>query len=436
MFSLAKIHFVTPPEHWWVSVFYLILFSVLIYRFRIFRYFKLSAAMATGLFLLKVAIGFAYYYIHRHYYRGGDTYSYMAEATYIYDSIFISHSHFLTLMLYPNGNYFPPSINLYVQAGSYWADRGTFQLIRMIALFQIFTCKGFWASIVWFNFTTMIGQLALYKTFSKLFPEKKLMILIAIFLVPETLFWTSGIHKDGVILCFMGLLFMCAADFLAKKLNWLKVIIGLFSSLVLISLRGYDFWLMLPGFFALLLIRRFKVNSFLSFVISYTAFITSILLINAALPDLYIFDTLVTKQKQFDIIKSVTALKPLPINYESWSYIKAFPMAFVRGFFLPNIFSYNSWHELIYACLHTAFLLTTFCLLVFGRIRIQRISSLAWFCLFYSLSMLTFIGLIVCNSGALVRYSASSWMFFALFVVLASRRYSFKQADRWLEDAH
>ena len=45
----------------------------------------------------------------------------------------------------------------------------------------------------------LFGLIALFKVLNSFFPNKKWAILFGIFLLPSTLFWCSGIHKDGIV---------------------------------------------------------------------------------------------------------------------------------------------------------------------------------------------------------------------------------------------
>lgn len=52
---------------------------------------------------------------------------------------------------------------------------------------------------------SFIGQFAFYKTFKGYFPNKEFLLAVIIFITPSMLFWTSGVLKEPIAICLLGL---------------------------------------------------------------------------------------------------------------------------------------------------------------------------------------------------------------------------------------
>ena len=52
------------------------------------------------------------------------------------------------------------------------------------------------------------------------FPGKKMAVLFATFLVPSFLYWTSGIHKEGLIFTGISLIIYCIYFGTQRKKVW------------------------------------------------------------------------------------------------------------------------------------------------------------------------------------------------------------------------
>jgi hypothetical protein len=96
----------------------------------------------------------------------------------------------------------------------------------------------------------MFGLVALFKIFITVFPEKKILLIGCIFLLPSTLFWCSGIHKDGLILSATGLIIYDFSRIIGKGIT-VKLLVRVAILLALIfALRNYVVLCLIPALFA------------------------------------------------------------------------------------------------------------------------------------------------------------------------------------------
>ena len=107
---------------------------------------------------------------------------------------------FTNLFVDPYGDGFT---KFFETTDSYWNDlKGNF-LIKLLSILNIFSFGHYYTNVIFISFITMFGPIAIYRLMTDVFPGKKLQVLLATFLIPSFLYWTSGIHKEGLI--FLGL---------------------------------------------------------------------------------------------------------------------------------------------------------------------------------------------------------------------------------------
>jgi hypothetical protein len=66
-----------------------------------------------------------------------------------------------------------------------------------------------------------LGPLAIFRVMNDVFPNRKMVIMLGCFIIPSFLFWSSGIHKEGLIFTGIGLITYCIY-FATKQKTWNK----------------------------------------------------------------------------------------------------------------------------------------------------------------------------------------------------------------------
>jgi hypothetical protein len=64
------------------------------------------------------------------------------------------------------------------------------------------------------------------------FPNRKMVIMLGCFIIPSFLFWSSGIHKEGLIFTGIGLITYCIY-FATKQKTWIKRILGIIIGFII-----------------------------------------------------------------------------------------------------------------------------------------------------------------------------------------------------------
>jgi hypothetical protein len=390
----------------------------------------LSSTSVLLLFYIKLLAGILYNFIHQYYYGGGDVLRFQKNANWMYSALSENPIHYLKLVFGWYGNYVPPELAQYEKHIVFWGDNGSLFIVKILALFNLFSNQNIYTNTLFFELITMVGLLSLYKIFNDYFPTKKPLLLLCVFAIPSALFWSSGIHKDGIILTCTGLLFMCANDLVVKKFHIVKLLLSIFCILILLMIRGYDIIMMMPGLIALYWSYKFPKYKLLKFSILYGSCIFLFFFCDSIFK-LGFVNFILQKQNLFLFYgKGHSLLRPLMITTNPLSFLITAPHALYRGLLRPNFLQYHSIHEMLYGIMHCLFMICCLSLLFFVNYQKKKFSGLALFCIFYSLIMMIFIGWIVPNVGAMVRYTSCAYPFFTLFFVLITDEI---KIIKWLE---
>src|SRR4028118_1058848 len=88
---------------------------------------------------------------------------------------------------------------------SWWNDlKGTF-FVKILAIFNLASFGNYYVNVIFYSFISLFGPIAIYRVMMDVFPGRKLPVLLATFLVPSVIYWTSGVHKDGIIFVGLGI---------------------------------------------------------------------------------------------------------------------------------------------------------------------------------------------------------------------------------------
>lgn len=151
-------------------------------------------------------------FIYQFYYGGGDTFAYHTHGSrHIWEAFFESPSKGFQL-LFSNGDYQPETYK-YASKIWYFDDSQSFFVIRVAALFDLFTFSSYSATAVLFSVVAFIGGWLLFLTFYKLYADFHRWLAFACLFIPTVFFWGSGIFKDTLTLAALG-----TATFLVYKI--------------------------------------------------------------------------------------------------------------------------------------------------------------------------------------------------------------------------
>lgn len=288
---------------------------------------------------------------------------------------------------------------------SYWNDLKGNLFIKVLSIFNVLSTGNYYINVIFYSFITFFGPLAIYRVMSDVFPSAKLPVLLATFLIPSFLYWTSGLHKEGLI--FTGIsLIIYAIYFGTKEKKWgirriVSLIIGL---LLLLALRNFVFLIIIGAIIAWLLANRKPKYGLAIFAGTYFVFIILFFTLRYIDPELDLPQAVVDKQKAFlQLLPGNSTIPTTELSPTAISFLKNIPQAVNLSMIRPFPSDVNHILSLA-AAIEIDLLLFLFIVFLFFRKRESRPSNLVLFCVFFSFSLLLAIGFTANNLGAIVRY--------------------------------
>lgn len=375
--------------------------------------------------------------IYQLYYSTGDTVGYFQTSKAISSLLFKNSSVFFDVLAGhatpENYSYFDESTGWPV----YWKDEKAFFVGRLIVPLMYLSFQSFIVSSMLLSWICYTGIWHLFLLFHKQFPELEKELSISCLFVPSVVFWGSGLLKDTITLSAVGLYTSYFYGFfIEKKFKIKKAFMILFSSYLLISIKPYIFFALLPGSLVWLSNERLaKVRSrFLKTIIAPLFIFTGLALgffVLSQMSDvlgLYSIDKVMERavvvnldQKQdyyggnsFDI--GAFSADPL-------SMLGKAHLAIAATLFRPylwdvrNIVMLVSAFENTYIMLLTAFLLIR--LKFFGFFSLIGKNPILLFSILFSLFFAFSVGIATSNFGSLVRLKIPCIPFYvaSLFVL-------------------
>lgn len=386
---------------------YLVLFAWLVTKVKFFTLTGLSKPQLIIIFLLKVMAGIFYGWIGLYY--GGlaqmqDTWSFHAGSIQEYHLLY-SHpgDYFTNLFIDP----YEGGISKFLDSNdSYWNDLKGNMLIKILSVFNIFSFAYYYVNVIFYSFITLFGAIGIYKVMADVFPGKKMAILLATFLVPSFLYWTSGLHKEGLIFTGISLVIYIIYFSLKEKRLGIKRFLLLLCGLILIlTLRNFIIIILLPAILAWLLANRWPKYGLAIFSSLYLLFALLFFTLRYVDGRLDFPQAVVNKQQAFMQLKGGNSTIPIKqLQPTAISFLKTTPQAINLSTIRP--YPSDVRHILsLAAAIEINVLLLMFILFIFFRAANGNHSkNLAYFCLFFSFSLLLAIGFSVNNLGAIVRY--------------------------------
>ena len=389
-------------------VVYLVFFAWLVTKVKFFSRTGLSQSQLIIIFLLKVMAGIFYGWIGLYY--GGlaqmqDTWSFHTNSVQEYNLLFNNpHEYFTNLFRDP----YESGVSKFFESNdSYWNDLKGNMFIKILSVFNILSFCNYYVNVIFYSFATLFGAIAIYRVMTDVFPGKKMAILLATFLVPSFLYWTSGIHKEGLIFTGISLVIYVIYFSLKEKRLGFKRLLGLVAGLLLIlALRNFIIILILPAIMAWLLANRWPKYGLAIFCSLYLLFGIIFFTARYVNPTFDFPQAVVNKQQAFKQLKEGGSTIPMKdLEPTAASFLKNTPQAINLSTIRP--YPSDVRHILsLAAAIEIDVLLLLFALFLFWRTNGNRSTSknFMYFSVFFSMTLLLAIGFSVNNLGAIVRY--------------------------------
>lgn len=391
-----------------------------------------------------IALGLVYYF----YYGGGDTTNYHHSAVAYSNFLFSNNKEDFWIALFGDAkhHYFSFAI-----AGDVYHiyrpnDQHAFFVVRLLIPIVLMGFHSYFASAILTAVFTYGGLWKLYQTFLQEYPSLKKEMAIACLFIPSCVFWGSGLMKDSFTLSAVGWFTYAFYNLFIKKQRKPKFVIFLIiSSFVILAIKPYIFFALLPG--AILWMSndiKAKINhKFIKNLFAPFIFIVGALSGYFALQQLgdalgdYKLDSVLDKAviTQQDMKAAYYGGKSFDIGdfdaSASGVALKA-PSAIFAGIFRPGLWDVRNAVMAVSSLENTYLLILTFFLLwklkFTGFFKYIGQNSLILFSIMFSIFFAFSVGLTVANFGSLVRLRIPELPFFvaSLFAI----KYHYEQTEK------
>jgi hypothetical protein len=381
------------------------LFAWLLTRLGFFKKSGLSNAQLVILFLLKVMVGIFYGWIGIYYGQFAymyDTWAYHYSSVEEYRLLFQNPSEYFSNLFH--SGYAHKYGGFFAAENSWWNDLKSNMFIKFLSVVNVFSFGNYYVNVIFFSFITFVGPVAIYRVFSDVFPGKKVHVLLATFFIPSFAYWTSGIHKDGLVFMALSLIIYHVYFGLKERSFRFSRILPLFISLIIIvSFRNFLLAILIPALFAWILSYKIQKRTAIVYFSTYLLGGLLFFSLRYVFPALDLPQAVVEKQEAFRILQGNSGIDPPQLKPTVGSFLVNTPHALASTTLRPHPGDVK--HILsMAAATETAILLLLFLLFLLWRTNGVISISFIWFCVFFSFSFLLSIGFTVNFLGAIVRY--------------------------------
>lgn len=390
---------------------YTVLFCWLITRIKFFKQSGLGSRLLILLFLLRVVASLIGCYFNLYYYPFSDSLTFHKEGIIEFDILFNNPGEYFTNIFHDN--YQNSYSGLMDTSKSFWNDTRSNLIIKMLSIFDIFSGKNFFINTLFFNFLVFFGPVALYKVFDKIFFKSAYPLIACIFILPSALFFSAMIHRDGLILLSLSMV-VYHLFFIMRQPNFSvkRTLAVLFFLLLIFLLRNFVFITLLPAIIAWIIANRNPKYALVIFMGIYS--LTAILFFGSSYisPKTDLPQYVSERQIAFIEIAKTGAsgidINPLYPNIRS--FFNNTPQALNHSLMRPYLSGIENFNYLPFA-LEIILYEIIILFFIFYRNKKSAIHPLAYFCIFFSLSMFLVIGYTIPIIGAIARYRSIYFTF-------------------------
>jgi hypothetical protein len=230
-----------------VTPFVIILVYAVAYTFR----YRVTDDVTRRYFIpaltLKIFGALALGFIYQFYYGGGDTFNFHTHGSrHIWEAFTDDPSKGFKLLFSDGKDY--RDIYEYASRIPFFRDKQSYAVIRLAAVFDLFTFSSYSATAILFSVIGFIGLWMLFITFYELNPGLHKWIALATLFIPSVVFWGSGLLKDTITLACLGMAtFFIKRIFLDKRFSISRLLLLFLSLYVIFMIKKYILMNYLPA---------------------------------------------------------------------------------------------------------------------------------------------------------------------------------------------
>ena len=384
-------------------IFYFLLLGYLLTRLKITKDCGIALPTVLLLYSIKVAagiaVGLASYYLFNYQTDYFQTNLYGVQE---YHSLLNSPKVFFTDLFKSN---YTETGEFFGSSASYWNDLRFNIIYKVLAFTNIFSRGNYYINSLFFNFVSFISIFLLYKVFINVYPAKKWQVIIGCFLLPSTLYFSSGIHKDLIVLTALSvfcysLYFGLIKGFTGKKIGYL-----LLSFLTILFIRNFIAVILLPSAITWVIAYKYKLSAIKSCAALFVAAIVGTILLQQFSPKNNPLLIVVEKQQAyFALGKAHTDYKMDSLQPTIKSFAQQAPSALRHSFLSPYPTEFQNLYMNLFSLEMIVYWMLFVLMLTFpAKIRYNN-SEFIVFGVTLAFLIFLFTGYNTPAAGALVRY--------------------------------
>jgi hypothetical protein len=373
----------------------------------------------AGLFMLKVVAGVAYAWLFSRlpdYQAKVDTWRYFYQSQQETRWLLSDPAAFFTDLVTPR---YEQDGGMLATQNSLLNDLKEVLVIKFMAICNVFSGGRYYVNLIFFNYLVLFGIAGFGLLWARFFRMNRPTYMVAaIALWPSVLFWSSGFHRDGLLLLAVGALLWLAWR-VSRQPNWANVLGMAVVFLFLFLLRNY-----LALFVAIAMVlaavvyyRPQQARWILPGAI--TLGLVLLVALGGLYPDYAFPHLLASRQQEFMGLQGGSLLTPVPLDDGWLSLLKSLPEAFRRSFASPLPGPGLKTNEWLSALENVVWLICILPAVWWCRKMVKTTSQKAWAMLAVSLVLAVGIitGLTIPFVGAIARYKSIIWPLMAPPVV-------------------
>lgn len=429
-----------------LTLLYTVLFMVLICKCPYFKSKNISSRTLCLLFGIKVLAGVCMYMVYTYYYPNrnqADIFRYFDDAKVIYGALPDRPMDYIKILLGIGNNtpYFNDHYYVYLNhwerqvVTNIFSDSHT--IIRFNALVMLFSFGYFNVHNVFASFLAFVGLFSIYKWVENNVKPLHKWYVVAIFLLPSVVFWTSGVLKESLIMFGVGLFIYSADSAVRANMPWYRrmvyILCVLLGAAVLVYTKLYYVLLiaLLCGVF--IWNKKYNIKHPLWAYIISALILTPMVYFIAMHYDCNALDLIAYKHNDMvhlGIDDNAMMADKVILSADIASFAAYMPKALYNALLLPLPFSGYSpmvlmaWGELLLLVAGMVLLL------VCGAHFPVRNKNMFWFCILLFMANAMVIGISVPIIGAIVRYRCISLPFLMVAVCLCCDDYTMKKTRK------
>ncbi|MCW8897572.1 MAG: hypothetical protein OQJ96_12215 [Flavobacteriales bacterium] len=408
-----------------LTIFYILIGCFIISRSNFFKLATIPTYWIIIIFGIKIILSILITLIYTYYYSDravADIFKYFDDSKIMFDALKTNVLDYtqMVLGLDLNSAYFHEH---YYSKMHYWNRvnnsnflSDTHVMIRFNAIVRLFSFGFYHVHNVFINFLSLIGLIAIFKVFSKLYIGKEKLLFLIVFLTPSLLFWGSGLLKEGLVIIALGMLLLHFFK-LVEKWSFISLFLIIFSCIIILFTKMILLIALIPGILGFLIHKKVK-NIPLSYLYATVIVVATSLILYFINHSLNPIDIIINKQQDFIYLVEKMDVRSAiyqPKFNHLWDLLAYTPQALINVFLRPFLWESYSVFTLFSALENILIIL--FCVvLLFFRTKKTSFSALFYFSILFALVLAIVIGLTTPILGAIVRYKIFVLLFFLLAI--------------------